>query len=195
MNPASDRPIFNGVEFSFKQGAPAFDCRRREHECPPEAFVDFPVDYLARDFVSIRNALLDYASQRYPRWIEKIEADAGVMLAETMAALGDEFSYIQDRYAREAYLETATQRRSLRYHTQLVDYPIHDGLSARTLLDLKVKPPETGAPGGTFLAPAVAYGRLRGRRRGIPFEIGEGLAGSAPNVVDASAQRGSGISN
>ena len=103
--------------FRFKQGCPSvLDCRRREHECPPEEFVDFPVDYLARDFVSIRNALLDYASQRYPAWIEKIEADAGVMLAEMMAALGDEFSYIQDRYAREAYLETATQRRSLRYH-------------------------------------------------------------------------------
>jgi hypothetical protein len=59
---------------------------------------------LARDFISIRNALLDFASQRYPDWTEKIEADAGVMLAEIMAALGDEFSYIQDRYAREAYL-------------------------------------------------------------------------------------------
>jgi hypothetical protein len=40
------------------------------------------VDYLARDFVSLRNALLDFASQRYPQWIEKIVADAGVMLAE-----------------------------------------------------------------------------------------------------------------
>ena len=169
--------FFNGVEFSFKQGCPSLlDCRRREHECPPEDFVDFPVDYLARDFVSIRNALLDYASQRYPRWIEKIDADAGVMLAETMAALGDEFSYIQDRYAREAYLETASQRRSLRYHTQLVDYPIHDGLSARTLLDLKVKPAEAGAPGGTFLS---AGGRVWAAGEGepaIPFEIGEGLA-------------------
>ncbi|MDQ3959147.1 MAG: hypothetical protein M3255_02400 [Pseudomonadota bacterium] len=59
---------------------------------------------MARDFISIRNALLDFASQRYPDWTEKIEADAGVMSAEIMAALGDEFSYIQDRYAREAYL-------------------------------------------------------------------------------------------
>jgi len=163
--------FFNGVEFSFKQGCPsALDCKPRGLECPPEPFVDFPIDYLARDFVSIRNALLDFASQRYPDWREKIEADAGVMLAEIMAALGDELSYIQDRYAREAYLETATQRRSLRHHTRLVDYQIHDGLTASTFLDLKVK------TGGTFLN---AGSRVWAQGQGeppIPFELGHGLS-------------------
>jgi hypothetical protein len=169
--------FFNGVEFSFKQGCPSLlDCRRREHECPPEDFVDFPVDYLARDFSSIRSALLDYASQRYPAWIEKIEADAGVMLAEVMAALGDEFSYIQDRYGREAYLETATQRRSLRYHSQLVDYQIHDGLSARTFLDLEVKPAQPGIPGGTLIGAGARVWAPSQGEPPIPFEIGEGLA-------------------
>ena len=38
------------------------------------------VDYLARDFTSLRGALLDYASQRYPDWTEKIEADVGVSI-------------------------------------------------------------------------------------------------------------------
>ncbi|HEX5732123.1 MAG TPA: hypothetical protein VF131_04730 [Blastocatellia bacterium] len=165
--------FFNNVEFSFKQGCPSLlDCKRPGHECPPEPFVDFPVDYLARDFVSIRNALLDYAAQRYPRWIEKIEADAGVMLAEVMAALGDEFSYIQDRYAREAYLETATQRRSLRYHTQLVDYPIHDGLSAGTFLDLTV----ISSVGGAFVSAGKRVWAIGQGESPIPFELGNGLA-------------------
>ena len=169
--------FFNGVEFSFKQGCPSdLDCKPGALECPPEQLVDFPIDYLARDFVSIRNALLDFASQRYPQWTEKIEADAGVMLAEIMAALGDEFSYIQDRYAREAYLETATQRRSLRRHTQLVDYHIHDGLAASTFLDLEVKKSADGGPGGGTLL--NAGGRVWALGQGeppIPFEIGEGL--------------------
>ena len=168
--------FFNGVEFSFKQGCPSIlDCRRSEAECPPEELVDFPVDYLARDFVSIRNALLDFASQRYPRWTEKIEADAGVMLAEIMAALGDELSYIQDRYAREAYLETATQRRSLRHHTQLVDYHIHEGLTAGAFLDLTVKS-DAGGAGGVFVS---AGSRVWAPGQGeppIPFELGKGLA-------------------
>src|SRR5262245_23970073 len=177
--------FFNGVEFSFKQGCPSvLDCRQGAAECPPEELVDFPVDYLARDFVSIRNALLDFASQRYPQWTEKIEADAGVMLAEIMAALGDELSYIQDRYAREAYLETATQRRSLRHHTQLVDYNIHEGLAAGAFLDLTVKRPEDGGPdGGTLLN---AGGRVWAPGQGeppIPFEIGRGLNDQSKTIL------------
>jgi hypothetical protein len=166
--------FFNNVEFSFKQGCPSvLDCKPAEPECPPEAFVDFPIDYLARDFVSLRNALLDYAAQRYPQWIEKIEADAGVMLSEIMAALGDELSYIQDRYAREAYLETATQRRSLRHHTRLVDYTIHDGLTAGTFLDLTVK--DNGTGNGLFVkAGSRVWAPVQGEPP-IPFELGEGL--------------------
>jgi hypothetical protein len=166
--------FFNDVEFSFKQGCPSvLDCKPSEPECPPEAFVDFPIDYLARDFVSLRNALLDYASQRYPQWVEKIEADAGVMLSEVMAALGDELSYIQDRYAREAYLETATQRRSLRHHTRLVDYRIHDGLTAGTFLDLTVKCDGNG--NGIFVeAGSRVWAPVQGEPP-IPFELGEGL--------------------
>lgn len=169
--------FFNGIGFSFKQGCPSdLDCEPPDPLCPPEEWVDFPVDYLARDFVSLRNALLDFASQRYPDWTEKIEADAGVMMAEIMAALGDEFSYIQDRYAREAYLETASQRRSLRHHARLVDYTIHDGLTAKTFLGLKVKKPEDEGPDGATLLDAG--GRVWAPGLGnppIPFEIGEGL--------------------
>ena len=132
----------------------------------------------------MRNALLDFASQRYPQWTEKIEADAGVMLAEIMAALGDELAYIQDRYAREAYLESATQRRSLRRHTQLVDYPIHDGLTASTFLDLKVKPdvkekPDATRIGGTFLDAGTRVWAFGQGEPPIPFELGSRLADTA----------------
>ena len=162
--------FFNGVEFSFKQGCPSqLDCKPRPPECPPPSLVDFPVDYLARDYSSFRSALLDFAAQRYPRWAEVVEADAGVMLAEVMAALGDELSYFQDRVAREAYLQTATQRRSLRWHTSLVDYPIHHGLSAATLLAIEASVNGAFVPAGTRVW-AVLEGGLS-----VPFEIGEGL--------------------
>lgn len=179
--PRIDR-FFNGVEFSFKQGCPSvLDCKPPDPECPPEDFVDFPVDYLARDFVSIRNALLDFAAQRYPQWTEKIEADAGVMLAEIMAALGDEFSYIQDRYAREAYLESATQRRSIRHHARLIDYAIDEGLSASTFLDLTVNEAANGGSGGIFVeAGSLVWAPSQGEAP-IPFELGRGLAESVAN--------------
>ena len=130
--------FFNGVSFSFKQGCPSdLDCTQ-EPDCPVQTPIDFPVDYLARDFTSFRNALLDFASQRYPEWQPRLEADGGVMLLEIMAALGDEFAYIQDRNAREAYLDTATQRHSLVSLARLVDYVPDPGTAATTDLAVGV---------------------------------------------------------
>ena len=90
------------------------------------------------------------------------------MLAEVMAALGDELSYVQDRYAREAYLETLSQRRSMRWHTRLVDFPIHDGLNAKTLLTVEA---ETAA----FAEAGMRVWAIAGGEEVIPFELGDGI--------------------
>ncbi|HEV8637632.1 MAG TPA: hypothetical protein VG370_25720 [Chloroflexota bacterium] len=166
--------FFNDVQFSFKVGCDdRLDCAEPLTECPPEELVDFPVDYLARDFVSLRNALLDFAAQRYPDWQVPLEADVGVMLLETMAALGDELSYLQDRYNREAYLETATERRSLRHKARLLDYEIHDGRMASTLLELTVRPNMTprvtSVEGGS-----PVWARVEGSTP-IRFELGTSM--------------------
>ncbi|MEP6714009.1 MAG: hypothetical protein ABJC09_00455 [Terriglobia bacterium] len=169
-NAAVDR-YYNDVWFSFKANCDSLlDCRTPDHECPQETQVDFPVDYTARDFWSFRQALLDYATQRYPTWKDRLEADAGNMLAEVMSALGDEFAYIQDRYARETYLETATQRRSIRRLASLVDYQITDGLAARTWLDFQMKADDKIAAGTQVSEPAGQ----------VVFEVGQGLAESFP---------------
>ena len=132
-------PFFNDVSFSFKANCPSdLDCRPGPHECPPETPVDFPVNYLARDFWSLRQALLDFAAERHPSWQDRLEADLGMMLAEVMSATGDELAYCQDRAARETSLGTATQRRSVRRHAGLVDYHLHDGKGATTWLDFQV---------------------------------------------------------
>lgn len=162
-------PYYNDVGFSFKAHCRNdLDCKPPPHECPPEAWVDFPVDYLARDFWSFRQALLDFAAQRYPDWQDRLEADIGIMLAEVLSALGDELAYAQDRVGREGYLETTSQRRSLRQHARLVDYTIHDGLAAATWLVVTVS--------NDSLLPAgldVWAESDRGDR--INYEVGQGL--------------------
>ncbi len=163
---------FNRVPFSFKAGCKSdLDCEAAIVRCPVEPRVDFPVDYLARDFVSLRNALLDFAAQRFPLWTLPIEADVGMVLAEIMAALGDEFSYIQDRYNREAYLGTATERRSLRKKARLVDHELDDGRMATTVLELEVTSTTTVTTG--MQAFALSEGGSP-----VAFEVGEGLGTS-----------------
>jgi hypothetical protein len=174
-------PFFNDVPFDFKANCPSeLDCEPPPHECPAETPVDFPVDPMARDWWSIRQALLDFASQRYPDWKDRLEPDVGVMLAELMAHVGDEMSYTQDRIAREASLEGASQRRSLRRHARLVDYEIHDGLGATGWIDVQM----TGAglqiitAGSDVWAESSSGVLVNGvfTPNRIRFEIGRGLA-------------------
>jgi len=199
-DPARIDPFFNDVVFSFEVGCEDnLDCKAPPLVCPEERFVDFPVDYLARDFVSLRNALLDFAGQRYPEWTLPIEADVGSMLMEIFAALGDELSFVQDRYAREAYLETATERRSLRKKARLLDYDIHDGRSATALLDFEVVSVvngfdlATGTPvwasteGGPPIRFEVGTG-LRDPKAGYPLNQGWNSGALTPYWFDASTK-------
>ena len=169
---------YNDVPFDFKTGCPSvFDCKPPAHDCPADILVDFPVDYQARDFWSFRRALLEYASLRYPDWPDRLEADAGIMLAELMSAVGDEMAYYQDRVARESYLETATQRRSIRRHARLVDYEMHDGLSATTWVDITVLNNAAGnIPAGTDVWGTNDDGT------DVQFEIGQGFIDQFPLI-------------
>jgi len=162
---------YNNTEFTFKASCPNdLDCKSPDHECPPEQDVDFPIDYKARDFWSLRNALLEFASLRYPEWKERHEADIGIMLAEVMSAVGDEMAYYQDRIGREAYLKTASQQRSYRRHALLVDYQVHEGLAASSWLDITV---HNGMNGDIIAGTDVWAMNTKGQK--INFEVGKGL--------------------
>jgi hypothetical protein len=177
-------PYFQEVGFSFKANCPSeLDCAPSPHECPEDKLIDYPVNYQARDFWSIRQALLDFASERHPDWKDRLEADVGMMLAEVMSAMGDEFAYYQDRISREGYFESATQRRSLRRHARMVDYYLHDGKGGNTWLDFTV---DASAPvhvisAGTpvwVLPPSVLPGETgpeRRRRSPSVYEVGHGI--------------------
>lgn len=185
-------PYFNDLDFTFKANCPSeLDCATATHECPTDTPVDFPVNYQARDFNSFRQALLDFASERHPDWKDRLEADQGSMLLEVMSALGDEFAYYQDRVAREASLETATQRRSLRRHARLVDYQVHDGLGATTWLDFTVNADGLVSAGDkvweTNLAGVESDPAKRLAASRAIFEVGRGLSDGHVTFIPPAA--------
>lgn len=130
---------FAAVPFSFKALCPTdLDCATPPDICPPDATPPPPIDYLAKDFLSFRKALLDFSALRYPGWQERAEADFGIMFLEALAALADDLSYTQDRISWEAALDTATQRVSVVRQARLVDYEPRPATSARVLLQVDV---------------------------------------------------------
>ena len=90
------------------------------------------INYLAKDYASFRQLILDRLALIMPEWQETHVPDLGITLVELLAYVGDYLSYYQDAVATEAYLDTARQRISVRRHVRLVDYAMHEGCNART---------------------------------------------------------------
>jgi hypothetical protein len=124
-------PRYACLDFSFKVDCPSdLDCRPGE-TCPPEALPAPEINYLAKDYASFRQLILDRLALTMPDWQERHIPDIGITLVEVLAYVADHLSYYQDAVATEAYLDTARQRISVRRHARLVDYRLHDGCNAR----------------------------------------------------------------
>jgi hypothetical protein len=122
---------YSGIDFSFKA-----DCRTDQDPlggpgCPEEETPPAAINYLAKDYQSFRQLMLDRMALTAPGWTERHAPDLGITLVELLAYAADDLSYYQDAVATEAYLGTARLRRSVRRHVRLVDYRIDEGRSAR----------------------------------------------------------------
>ncbi len=178
VSPFLDR-MFTGAPFSFRPFCSSdFDCLPPDPSCPPDETDLPPIDYLAKDFLSFRRALLEFSALRYPAWRERSEADFGLVFAEALSALGDELSYQQDRVAAEMGLETATLRGSLVRLARLVDYEPRPATCATTLLMCAVAGPPI--PAGARISAGLPDGTS------APFEIGTGLADTSSYAVNAA---------
>ncbi len=131
--------VLSEVRFSFKVECPnEFDCQPEQH-CVEEVAPPPNIDYLAKDYASFRQLMLDRLSVINPQWKERHVPDLQLTLVELLAYAGDRLSYFQDAVATEAYLNTARRRSSVRRHARLLDYPMHDGCNARAWLHLEVE--------------------------------------------------------
>lgn len=128
---------YSCVEFSFKVDCPSdLDCKD-ERSCPPQEQPAPEINYLAKDYATFRQLILDRLALLTPEWRERHAPDIGIALVELLAYMGDYLSYYQDAVATEAYLDTARQRISVRRHARLVDYQMHEGCNARAFVFVK----------------------------------------------------------
>jgi hypothetical protein len=164
-------PALSAIEFSFKiDCSDDLDCAPRP--CPPERPSEPEVDYLARDYGSFRQLMLDRIATLAPDWKERNPADVGVALVEAIAYRADQLAYAQDAIATEAYLGTARRRISVRRHARLVDYAMHDGSNARVWVQIQV---DTDVPPDPDGAPALPTGsQLLTRAPGLGAVLARG---------------------
>ncbi|MCI0538553.1 MAG: putative baseplate assembly protein [Verrucomicrobiales bacterium] len=144
--PTGFDPILSAVDFSFKVACPGdFDCESKQI-CSPAPRTEPEINYRAKDYASFRQLMLDRLAVIAPQWQERLAADMGMALVELLAYVADYLSYRQDAVATEAYLRTARLRTSVRRHSRLVDYRMHDGCNACVWVHLRVREDIAGLP-------------------------------------------------
>ncbi len=136
--PPNFDPRLSTIDFAFKVECPSdFDCMP-QHNCQESPKPAPDINYLARDYASLRRMVIDRLTRRMPEWRDRSPADLGTTLAELIAYVGDHQHYQLDAISTEAYLHTARRRCSLRRHVLLVDYAMHEGCNARAWLHVHV---------------------------------------------------------
>jgi predicted phage baseplate assembly protein len=147
-------PFYDHLGFTFKAGCPSdLDCLPAA-VCPPTVLSEPEINYLAKDYSSFRQLILDRLALVMPDWGERHVPDLGIALVEVLAYVGDYLSYYQDAVATEAYLDTARQRISVRRHARLVDYRMHEGCNARAWVCVET---QTDLAGSNALDPHKAF--------------------------------------
>ncbi|WP_166359393.1 baseplate J/gp47 family protein [Pseudomonas akapageensis] len=130
-------PFFSSIGFKFRPGCFTNDCAPLLPGRPPQP--NPAIDYLAKDYDSLRHTLMVAMAERVPGWTSTSEADHDQVLIDLFAAAADELSDFQDRVMAEAYLATTRKRVSLARLARLVDYHLHEGNQASTWLSLQVE--------------------------------------------------------
>jgi hypothetical protein len=98
------------------------------------------IDYTARDYESLLDALHKLAHERLSEWTDyNQETDFGNVLLQLFAHMGDIISYHQDRLVNESFLGTARERSSIIEHLKLVGYRLATATPAAAKLTLEFK--------------------------------------------------------
>ena len=69
-----------------------------------------PVNYVSRDFESIKQSLIDHAKRYYPDTFKDFnEASFGSLMLDAVSYIGDNLSFYVDYQANESFLDSAIE--------------------------------------------------------------------------------------
>ncbi len=92
------------------------------------------VDYTSRDYVSLREELVELIPYFAPKWTNRDPADFGMVLLELFAYIGDQLNYYIDRSINESFITTASQRDNVLKLARLLGYQPVDSTASTVLL-------------------------------------------------------------
>jgi hypothetical protein len=114
-------------------------------------------DYTSRDYLSIRQDLINRAASIIPEWDGTDASEFGNVFVDLWAYMGDILHFYVDRAASETFLETATQRESVMAIANLLDYVPASPRAARGSVVMRLSMfPETSVKSITITSALIS---------------------------------------
>jgi len=136
-------------------------------------------NYLARDFGSFREELLQYARTYFPNKIQDFsEASFGGLLLDMAAMVGDTMSYYLDHQFNELNPQTAVENNNILRHLRNAGVKITGASPASVVVDFYVEVPAEKNISGDFIVkrsalPVIMPGTLLESANGTKFNLVE----------------------
>ena len=95
------------------------------------------INYLNRDFASLRQQLIDFTKQYYPQSYKDFsESSPGQIFIEQAAYVGDVLSYYTDQQFFESFLQFAQDRRNIINGAKSLGYKPKVSSASSTMVDV-----------------------------------------------------------
>jgi len=134
-----------------------------------------PIDYTARDYESIRAALVEHAKRYYPDTFQDFnEAGFGSLMIDTVAYVGDVLSLYLDYQANESFLQTALEDENiLKIGKQMGFKNFSPGQSTGLVQVYAEIPANSDGTPATNYGPIIKKGTTFSSTDGNVFTLGE----------------------
>lgn len=147
------------------------------------------VNYLSRDFTSIRSDLINYLKTFFPeQWQDFNVTSPGMALLELNAYVGDLLSYATDKKFNELFIDGVTERRSVYRLAKTFGYKPPGVRPAISIADIIIEVPTTADGPDTSYLPVYRSG-MKIKGAGQVFETSNEIDFSSDFSEDGIANR------
>ena len=156
------------------------------------------INYLSRDFSSIKNDLITHAKRYYPDTFRDFsDAGFGALMLDAVSYIGDILSFYLDYQANESFLTTATEYNNVLKHGQAVGFKYDNVRATYGQANLYIKVPTNTTNTGPDLlyAPILRAGSTFKATNGSVFSLLEDVNFADPSneTVVATTNTSTGI--
>lgn len=145
-----------------------------------------PVNFISRDFQSIKKDLLEYAKKYYPNTYKDFsDAGFGSLMIDSVAYIGDILSFYLDYQANETFIQNASEFENVLKLAKQMGYKFRNNPSSSSVASFFVLVPanSTGTGPDTDYTPILKQGSIFNSEGGGTFVLDEDVNFQDAEVV------------